>query len=198
VHHARAPERHGEPRRIEHAVGTRARRVPQHPSGIVTLERGEDRLVLRRERLGQHAVHDHGAERHGRLFASAGHQVDRLVDRHLLRRGHDVERRESRVREDLEHPLRLIADRTGVHQLADRARRVELRQHVAGRGGIDDDEVPGGPALDGLPHLPAHLADGEDLLHARSGVGDEVEDVRERADAPDHRDLEVEPEVLAQ
>ena len=40
---------------------------------------------------------------------------------------------------------------------------------------VDDDEVDVGAALDRLAHLPADLADGEDLLHARRRVRDEVE-----------------------
>ena len=81
--------------------------------------------------------------------------------------------------------------RTGptVHELLDRGRGVELADHVTGRGGVDDDEIPVGAAGERLAELPADLADGEDLLHARRGGGDEVEGARERADAPEHRDL---------
>ena len=44
-------------------------------------------------------------------------------------------------------------------------------------GGVDDDEV-----VVALAHLPAELADGEDLLHAGRGVGDEVERPGQRPD----------------
>ena len=58
---------------------------------------------------------------------------------------------------------------------------------------VDDDEV-----VVLLAHLPRQLADGEDLLHAGRGVGDEVEGPGERADAGEERQLELEAEVLLQ
>jgi hypothetical protein len=64
---------------------------------------------------------------------------------------------------------------------------------VPGRLGVDDDEV-----VVPLADLVGELADGEDLLHARRGVGDEVERPRQRADPADERQPDEDPEVLAE
>ena len=47
-------------------------------------------------------------------------------------------------------------------------------------------------------HLPAQLADGEDLADAGRRGGDEVEDAGQRSEPPEHRDPPVQPQVLAQ
>jgi hypothetical protein len=47
-----------------------------------------------------------------------------------------------------------------------------------------------------LAHLVGELADGEDLLHARRRVGDEVEGAGERTDLGEQRDLQLEAQVL--
>ena len=166
--------------------------------GLGTAERREHGLVLGGEGLGQHPVDDDRAERHRGLLAGPGDELDGLVDRHLLGCGDDVEGGERRAGEDVHHPLRLAPDRTRLHELADGAGGVELGEHVAGGRGVDDHEVPVGPALDRLADLPADLADGEDLLHSRRGIGHEVEHVGDRPDAPHHGDAQVELEVLAQ
>ena len=125
-------------------------------------------------------------------------ELDRLRDRHLLGRGHDVDRGDRGIGEQLRQPVGLAAQRPDVDQLVDRVGRAELGDDVAGRGRVDDDEVEVGAALDRLAHLPDDLADREDLLHARRRGRDEVEDPRERADPADHRHAEVEPQVLLQ
>ena len=98
-----------------------------------------------------------------------------------------------RVLEDVDHPRRLVAHHADLHQLADHPRRADLGDDVAARLGVDDDEV-----VVALAHLVGELADGEDLLDARRGVGDEVERAGQRADAADERDLDEQPQVLAQ
>ena len=99
------------------------------------------------------------------------------ADRHLLGGRHDHHAGLRRVGEDVEHPLGLVAHHAHLHQLVDGLRRGELADDVAAGDGVDDDEV-----VVALAHLPRELADGEDLLHARRGVGDEVEGAGERAD----------------
>ena len=69
---------------------------------------------------------------------------------------------------------------------------------MAGGGGVDHDEVPVGASLERLAQLPADLADGEDLLHARRGGGDEVERARHGSDAPEHGHPRLHLEVLTQ
>ena len=94
--------------------------------------------------------------------------------------------------------MRLSEDRTDRDQLTDRVGCPELGDDMAGGRGVDHDEVPAGAALDRLAHLPADLADGEDLLHPRRGGGDEIEHPGERPEPADDRHLEVEPQVLLQ
>ena len=127
------------------------------------------------------------------VAVEAGEQVDRLGDGHLLGRRDDDEPGARRVLEDLGHPRRLLADHADLHELADHPRRADLGDDVAARLGVDDDEV-----VVPLAHLVGELADGEDLLDARRGVGDEVERAGERADATDERDLDEQPQVLLQ
>jgi len=100
--------------------------------------------------------------------------------------------------QQLAHPARLGLDRADGHELVDGPGGAELGHDVAGGGGVDHDEVPVGPALERLPHLPADLADGEDLLHPGSGGGHEVEHLGQRPDPPGDRHLQVEPQVLLQ
>jgi hypothetical protein len=64
---------------------------------------------------------------------------------------------------------------------------------VAAGHGVDHDEV-----VVVLLDLVAELADGQDLLHARRGVGDEVERPGQRADLGQQRELELEAQVLLQ
>ena len=59
--------------------------------------------------------------------------------------------------------------------------------------GVDDDEV-----VVPLANLVGELADTEDLLDARSRVGDEVERPGERAETADERHADEQLEVLAQ
>ena len=120
-------------------------------------------------------------------------QLDRLGDRHLLGRRDDDEPGPAGVLEDVGHPPRLLADQPDLDELADHPRGGDLGDDVAARLGVDDDEV-----VVALAHLVGELADGEDLLDARRGVGDEVERAGERADAPDERHLDEQPQVLAQ
>ena len=98
-----------------------------------------------------------------------------------------------RVLEDVEHPPRLVAHHADLDQVADHPRGADLGDDVPARLGVDDDEV-----VVALAHLVGELADGEDLLDARRRVGDEVERAGERADAPDERDADEQPQVLAQ
>ncbi len=84
-------------------------------------------------------------------------------------------------------------DHADVHEIVDHPRGGDLGDDVAGRLGVDDDEV-----VVALAHLEAQLADGEDLLHAGRRVGDEVERAGERPDAPDQGDAHEQPQVLAE
>ena len=97
------------------------------------------------------------------------------------------------VLEDVEHPLRLVVDHPDVHEVVDGLGAGQLAGDVAGRRGVDDHEV-----VVALPHLVGHLADGEDLLHARRGVGHEVERAGQRTEAAQQRDAQLQAEVLLQ
>ena len=108
----------------------------------------------------------------------------------------DVEGGDRRVGQEVAHPAGLRLDRPDRDELLDGLGGAELGHDVAGGGGVDDDEVPGGPALDGLPDLPADLPDGEDLLHPGRGGGHEVEHLGQRPDPPRDRHPQVQPQVL--
>ena len=127
------------------------------------------------------------------LGAQPCEQLDRLGDRHLLGGGDDGDTGARRVVEDVEHPLGLVADQADLHEVGDHPRRTDLADDVAARLGVDDDQV-----VVLLAHLPAELADTEDLLDAGRRVGDEVERRRQRADAAEQRHPHEQPQVLAQ
>ena len=160
----------------------RADGVDQHRQRLV--EPVDDRLLAPVEQRRQHPVGDDRARVGARVTGEPTEQVDRLGDRHLLGRGDDGDPGARRVVEDVEHPLRLIADEADLHQVADHPRRTDLADDVPRCLGVDDHEV-----VVALAHLVAELADREDLLDARRGVGDEVERLGERPDAAEERDL---------
>src|SRR5439155_26670697 len=92
----------------------------------------------------------------------------------------------------------LLAHLAHLHEALDRTRRVQLRDDVPGGGRIHHDEVPIGAPGDRFPHLPADLADRQDLLDARRGGRNELEHIRQRTEATKHWDTQVQAEVLAQ
>ena len=98
-----------------------------------------------------------------------------------------------RVVEEVEHPLRLVADEPDLDEIADHPRRTDLADDVTARLGVDDDEV-----VVLLADLVAELADGQDLLDPGRRVGDEVERRRQRADPAEQGDPYEQPQVLAQ
>ena len=118
-----------------------------------------------------------------RLGGEPIEQFDRLGDGHLLGRRDDDDSGTRRVLEDVEHPAGLLADHPDLDQVADHPGRGDLGDDVTGRLGVDDDEV-----VVALAHLVRELADAEDLLDARRGVGHEVERAGQRADPPDERE----------
>ena len=145
-------------------------------------QRPEDPFLVASEGLGPDSIGDHRGDVHAALRLQPAGELDRLDDRHLLARRHQHGARDRRVFEYLPHPARLVAHRADLHELTDRGRRTELRDDVARRRGVDDDEV-----VVTLAHLPAELADGQDLAHAGRGAGDEVERARQRSDACEQR-----------
>jgi hypothetical protein len=145
------------------------------------------------EQLGEHPVgHDRGEPTLVSGTQALG-QLEGLDDRHLLGCGHDHHTRGAGIVEDLLHPSGLLADHTDLHELVDRLGGAELGDDVTAGAGIDHHEV-----VVVLADLPRHLAHGEDLADARRGVGDEVEAPRQRSDAGDERQPDVQPEVLPQ
>ena len=185
VHRSAPPHRDREAGGVEHRGGARSGALDAAAPRARRPQRFEDRFVGVGEQLGQDPVDDDDAERHVELVAGPLHQLDGLVHRHLLGRGHHVERGELRIGEQLHHPVGLVPHRADLHEVLDRARGVELADHVPGGGGVDHDEVPVGAALDRLAQLPHDLADGEDLLHARRRGGDEVEGPGQWPDTPE-------------
>src|SRR5690606_42039873 len=96
-----------------------------------------------------------------------------------------------RVGDEGDRAVRLVADQPDLHWVVERDRGRELAGDVTRGGGVDvhQVEVP-------LAYLVGELADGEDLLHARRGVGDGVEGAGEGSELREQRHLELEPQVL--
>ena len=145
-------------------------------------KRPEDLLLIAGEGFGPDPIGDDRGDVDSALRLQPTGELDRLDDWHLLARRHQHRARYLRVFEDLSHPPRLVAHRPDLDELTDGGRRTELRDHVTRRRGVDDDQV-----VVTLAHLPAELADREDLAHAGRRAGDEVERARQRADAGEQR-----------
>ena len=120
-------------------------------------------------------------------------ELDRLRDRHLLGRRDDVHRGDRGIGEQL-------ARATGSGCARDRRRRARGSPSGApnwatmwpvAAASTTTRSMSERP-FDRFPNLPADLADGEDLLHARRRVGDEVERLGERTDPAEHRHPQVE------
>ena len=80
-----------------------------------------------------------------------------------------------------------------LHEVVDGLGSGQLPDDVARRGGVDDDHV-----VMAFPHLVSQLADGEDLLDARRGRGDEIEHAGHRSQAGHHRDAKEQLQILVQ
>ena len=183
----------GEAGRVEHGVDRRPQLLVEQSPARPGRHPFEERLLPVAEELRQHPVGDDGGHVHHRLRPQPAHQLLGLGDRHLLgRRDHD-RAGASGVAQDVEHPAGLGADEPHVDQVGDARRRGQVADDVAGGGRVDDDEVEVR-----LADLPGQLADREDLLHARRGVGDEVEGLRQGAEAGDERQVQVDAQVLPQ
>jgi hypothetical protein len=153
----------------------------------------EDLLVDAAEQLGQDPVHDHGGDVDPGVVPHPVHQLDRLVDRHLLRRGHDDQAGGGPVGEQVGQPARLLPDLAHVDQVVDGLGRGQLAHDVAGGRGVDHHQV-----VVVLLDLPADLADGEDLPHAGGGGGHEVEHASQGPEPGHRREVELEVQVLPQ
>ena len=86
-----------------------------------------------------------------------------------------------------------VADEPDLDQIVDRLRRGQQPDDVTGRRRVDHHQV-----VVALAHLVAELADGEDLADTRGGGGHEVERLGQRPDPADHRDPQLELQVLAE
>ena len=111
-------------------------------------------------------------------------ELERLAHRHLLRAGDGDDAGPGLVGEHLVDRTRLAGDRPDPGHLAERARRAQDGEAVAGRGGVEDRRgrtarSPRAPLV--LGELP-HLADREQLAHAGRGGGE----VGERAARGQH------------
>ena len=151
----------------------------------------EDLLLAPGEQLGEHPVDHHRRQVDHGLLPQPARQLQRLVHRHLLRRGHHDHSGRGRVAEDVEHPPGLVAHQAHLHQVVDRLGGGQLAHDVARCRRVHHHQV-----VVALPHLVAELADGQDLLDARRGVGHEVERAGERPEPGEERKLELQPEVL--
>ena len=141
VHAAGAPQRDGELGAVEDRADRRAEGVAQRGLGRGVVELVEHLLLAPAEQLGEDPVGDDGGEVDDGLGRQPLGQLERLVDRHLLRRRDDHHAGLRRVAEDVEHPAGLVAHQPDLHQLLDGLRRRELAGDVTGGDGVDDHEV---------------------------------------------------------
>ena len=83
----------------------------EHPLGLGLAQLLEDLLLALAEELGQDPVDDDGRDAHRGLLAHPVDQLEGLAHGHLLGRAHRHEAGLALVGEDVEHPVRLAADR---------------------------------------------------------------------------------------
>ena len=183
----------GEAGRLEDRRHRPADPLRQDRLGLGRPQLLEDLFLALAEQLGQDPVDHHGGQLHRGLLPHPRDQLEGLVHRHLLGRGHRDQARLLGVGEDVEHPVGLAADQAHLDQVVDGLGRRQLADDVPAGRRVDHDQV-----VVPLAHLVAELADGQDLAHARRGGGHEVERLGQRPDAPHHRDAQVQFEVLAQ
>ena len=131
---------------------------------------GLDRRDVETGQVRDHPVdHDRAeGDADGVLEAVGG--LDQLVDRCLLGDGDQHHPTPARVAEELEHVLGLGVDRPDLDRVGQTARRAEERDRVAGRGGVEEDQVLVPAALELLD-----LAQHEDVPDARHRGGHDVE-----------------------
>ena len=113
----------------------------------------EDLFLPLAEELGQDPVHHHGGELHRGLLLDPRRELEGLVHRHLLGRGHRHQARLLRVGEDLEHPVGLAPDQADLDQVVDGLGGRQLADDVPAGRRVDDDQV-----VVALAHLVAELA----------------------------------------
>ena len=147
---------------------------------------------------GEDAVEEAGAEPDRRLRLHPVVEIERLRHGHLLGERADGEQRAPGIAEDGVDPLHLGADDPPAGEVHHRSRRAELREDVAGRGAVDDDQVPHGTATVGALRLIGDLADDEHVAGAGEAGGDELEHLRQRREPGEARHLEVDAQVLLQ
>ena len=153
----------------------------------------EDKLLGAAEELGQDAVRHYTGKMNRRFGGEAGGEVHGLCYGHLLGRGDKHGPGAGRVAEYLQYPVGLGTNDPHPDQLVDTARRRQLSDDVACRGGVDNDEVvPAGPDLE------TKLSDRQDLPDPRRGGRHEVEGPGNRADMSHLGYLRDYPQVLTQ
>ena len=163
------------------------------------MARGQCGGDSRRDRAGVarwrrwHAVDDNERHVDVSFFTNALGKFQGLVNRTLFGRGDENRGRRIGVGKHLDHPIGLFAQHADLGQRADRSRCGELARDVTRTLGIDNDEV-----VMVRTYLVADLADGEDLLHAGSGIGHEVERLGQDADTRHEWDPHVEADVFTQ
>ena len=81
--------------------------------------------------LGQARVHDDRTERDAGAVLDRERGVDQLVDRRLLRQGHEHHLAAGRVGEQLHHVGRLLPDRADLHRVLEAAGRHEELHRVS-------------------------------------------------------------------
>ena len=170
--------------------------------GRAVLALGQPRQLLGLgfgEALGVEAVQVDAVDGDADLVAQVVLQRRRLVDRHLLRQGDDRGAGVLVVGDEAVERLRLRVDRADAGDRGEGARRLQEADPVPGRRRVDDHQVVLAPALDlavELGELP-DLADRDQLLQARRGGGQVVEDAAAEEHVPHRPHLQLQQHVLA-
>ena len=163
---------------------------------------GERRQLLRLglgEALGVEAVEVDAVDGDADLVAQVLLQRRRLVDRHLLRQGDDRGAGVLVVGDQAVQLQRLGVDRADPGDRGEGARRLQEADAVAGGRRVDDHQVVLAPRLDlavELGQLP-DLADRDQLLQARGGGGEVVEDAAAEEQVAHRPHLQLQQHVLA-
>jgi hypothetical protein len=143
-------------------------------------------------------VQHHRRRLHAQLVLRERVELHGFHDGHLLGNGHEDEGGAVAVAQQREHAAGVVADRAYWHRRRGDEGDLEEREAVAGRGGVEDDEVPERPVGEAGPRVLEHhdLAEDHQLLEPGRGGEEAVVDRAVEDAAREHLELHDVADVL--